>query len=531
MVQRLRPRGPSPLSSRTAASATARSTDRWSARGIASVALPGALVLILATVIAVRTPLWRDEIASLSFAQLPLPDLLSAVGHVDAVLAPYYLLSSAGQAVLPGAVGLRLPSVLAAALTATVVAVIARRWWGDAAALAAGLMVGLNPLSLQLAATGRPYALATLFVALALLAMTTATGPRGARRGDVLRWAGYAAAVAAAGLMHLFALLALPAFAVLAASRRALGRWLLASAAAVAVVVPVALLAASQSAQVAWIPRPDARSAAGSLASTLTYRREGAFERPELVAVAILLVVAVVTVTLTLRMPRPARARELALLACSLTLACGPWAILLAISVTATPYLRTTYLAPGVIGWGLLVGAAAARLGTWQSGRSAVRRAVAIVVVAAPIVSAAVFSAPVLAQEWRVDDFPGLAQRLSGEVAAGDTLLVVQLYNEVGVASGVARAGGDEGWVSALQSDLTTGTQPVISVRRVDSVDPLHTTASGDGDAERAWVVYTRGAFTPDEARRALADSGCGDASLAPEESFGILRLIPAGCP
>ncbi|MFC8616858.1 glycosyltransferase family 39 protein [Micromonospora purpureochromogenes] len=152
---------------------------------------------------------WRDELATWSAATRPLGDLLRLTGTVDAATGPYYLLMH-GWVRLFGdsATALRLPSALAMAGAAGLTAVLGRWLLGTRAGLLAGLLFAVLPGTSRYAQEARPYALASLFAVLATLLLVAAL-----RRPVWIRWAGYAAAVAALGLTHLLALTLLAAHA------------------------------------------------------------------------------------------------------------------------------------------------------------------------------------------------------------------------------------------------------------------------------------------------------------------------------
>jgi mannosyltransferase len=79
--------------------------------------------------------LWRDELASWSAATRTLPQLWAMVHSIDAVLGLYYLGLHLWMVVFgDSATAMRLPSVIAMAAAAGVVALIGRRGGGSAAA-------------------------------------------------------------------------------------------------------------------------------------------------------------------------------------------------------------------------------------------------------------------------------------------------------------------------------------------------------------------------------------------------------------
>ncbi|MET0422783.1 MAG: hypothetical protein ABW046_02840, partial [Actinoplanes sp.] len=83
---------------------------------------------------AARPDPWRDELASWSAAIRTVPEILELGRHIDGVLVPYYLLLHYWIGWFGDSpVALRTPSMLAMTATAGVVALLARRFWGDTA--------------------------------------------------------------------------------------------------------------------------------------------------------------------------------------------------------------------------------------------------------------------------------------------------------------------------------------------------------------------------------------------------------------
>ncbi|MFG1676479.1 glycosyltransferase family 39 protein [Micromonospora sp. NPDC049282] len=248
-------------------------------------AVPGLLTLALTLVGLGHAQLWRDELATWSAATRPLPDLGRLTRTIDAATGPYYLLMH-GWTTLAGTspTALRLPSALAMAAAAALTARLGARLVGDRAGLLAGLLFAVLPATSRYGQEARPYALATLLAVLATLLLVEALS-RPSRR----RWAGYAIAVAALGLLHLIALTLLAAHAVavlLTAARgpaaagpdssdpgrRVLARWLLALVPAVVLVTPLALVARGQRGrQLDWVDParlPDLAALPGGLAQS-----------------------------------------------------------------------------------------------------------------------------------------------------------------------------------------------------------------------------------------------------------------------
>jgi mannosyltransferase len=218
-------------------------------------AVPGLLTLVVTLAGIGHAQPWRDELATWSAATRPVPDLLRLAGTIDAATGPYYLLMH-GWTALSGTspTALRLPSALAMAGAAALTAQLGARLVGARAGLLAGLLLAVLPATSRYGQEARPYAPATLFAVLATLLLVGAL-----HRPSWRRWAGYAVAVAALGLLHLIALTLLAAHAlvvVLAAvrDRGLLWRWLVALLPATVLVVPLVLVAGGQRGrQLDWV--------------------------------------------------------------------------------------------------------------------------------------------------------------------------------------------------------------------------------------------------------------------------------------
>jgi 4-amino-4-deoxy-L-arabinose transferase-like glycosyltransferase len=415
-----------------------------------------------------------------------------------------------------------------------IVTILAQRWWGAVPGLVAGVILITNPLFQQMASTARSYAIATFFIALAAFLLD-----RALRRGGVLSWIYYGLAVAAAGYAHLFALLGVPAlivFTIGAGKRRTLTA-LLTTVVAGLLVLPVVFGAFSQRGQVSWILRPTARSGLGAFASALVNRSEDRLDSLEAVALVVTVVVLVAGVVLTLLMARsPERTVEVRRMALALVLAFGPWLILFIESLVSTPFLRTYYLTPSLVGVALAFGATSARLR--DLARSTLRRR-RFIAVASVVAILAVIAVPVgrsaleLTAPWRIDNFPGLAASLSRVVRPGDVIVFVQPFAETGVDAGSANALGDTRFLSQTIDRVTNGTQPVLDVRRVTGIDPVTSVPIESAPAgATVWIVNTRGAYT-DADSRALAKRGIACAApsrLKQSGAFGLMRLQRVQC-
>lgn len=206
---------------------------------------------------------WRDEAATWQVAGRSPGEIWHLLGNVDAVHGLYYLLMHVLFEVFGASTTtLRLPSVLAMAGAAACVALIGRRLAGFWAGLGGGTALALLPAVQFQLQEGRAYALVAGGAGLSTLLLVSLLAPRapgtGPGRRAWPRWTAYGAVVLVCALLNWFSLLVLPAHAVtlwwVRAGRRDLGRWLLASAAAVTGALPLILFSRTQSGQVSWIP-------------------------------------------------------------------------------------------------------------------------------------------------------------------------------------------------------------------------------------------------------------------------------------
>ncbi|WP_177319570.1 glycosyltransferase family 39 protein [Actinoplanes philippinensis] len=148
-----------------------------------------------------------------------------------------------------GTFALRLPSLIAVILTAVIVTDLGRRAAGDTVGLLAGLLWAVLPVVSRYGQEARPYAIAMLFAALALLALIRLLDRPGAGRA-----AAYAAALAATGVLHPLSGLLVAAGHALA-GHRAWRAWLPAATIGSLPAVALLLYATRQTAQISWISR------------------------------------------------------------------------------------------------------------------------------------------------------------------------------------------------------------------------------------------------------------------------------------
>jgi len=208
--------------------------------------------------------------------------LIGLLTHVDVVHGAYYMLMWVVVR-LGGTSELvtRLPSALAMAVAAALIAAIGKRVVSPQAGLAAGLVFAIVPSTSLYAQNARPDALAVALAAGAtyLLLRVLETG------GTSRRWLiGYAACLTVLGLIFILALFLAAAHAVtvgMAAAReqdrrarRALVlRWLAAVGSAIVLLSPLLWLSYAERAQIYWIKPPNLhvfRQLAAAVAPVLT---------------------------------------------------------------------------------------------------------------------------------------------------------------------------------------------------------------------------------------------------------------------
>lgn len=506
----------------------------------AAVLVPSIVALALGLQRSFRLPLWRDEYATALFAQLPIDDLLGSLQHVDAVTGPYYLLAHATAPVLGHGVGLRALSLAAFAAGAAVVAGLALRWWGPLAAAAAGLAFASNGAMLAASVQARPYAMAVLFVALAVLTaeIAAATGRRWA-------WIGYAVTASAAVAMHVLALPAVMLTGLLLWRRPAPGRAAIAwwcGATAIPVVVAIALLVPGieHRGQLGWMSDPTLRTALADLARAagVSLQREVVFD-----GIALILLAATAALAILAAVRRPAARRALPAASAATTaaavrpvvfstaLAFAPWVLLLAASWLVTPVLAERYISWSAIGASLVVAAAvhAAQTAPRRLAVSAGALAGVVLVTSVAMATERVWNLPP-----RGDDLPAAVDLLERDAAPGDLLVVQQRYYEGGVAYGFSESAADAEHMADVFERQPDGGQPLLDVRRITGTDPLRSAADAGAAADGA-TVWLVGLLKPaDPALDATLDpslAAClAEADPTSYERFGALHVYRIAC-
>lgn len=227
-----------------AAGATDRPERRW--RGPVAVGL-GATVL--AATWSWSVSLWSDEVATVSAATRSLHDLDRLLGHIDAVHGAYYLLMHLWVGWFGASpFALRLPSALAVGAAAAGVHVLVRRLADSRTALTAALTFAVLPRVTWAGIEARPFALS-----IALAVWLTVVLHVAVTRRSWPAYAGYAGLLALAAAINLYVVLLVAAHGVTllarAPTRRAVGRFVVAAVAGLAIASPVVLAAGAQGGQ------------------------------------------------------------------------------------------------------------------------------------------------------------------------------------------------------------------------------------------------------------------------------------------
>ncbi|GKQ33961.1 glycosyltransferase family 39 protein [Streptomyces sp. A012304] len=304
--------------------------------------------------------LGRDELVTWDMVNRDTGRIFATLDNVDAVHGAYYLLMHLWVELFgDSVVSLRLPTVLAMAAAASVVALVGDRLFGYRAGILAGILFALVPAVSRYGQEARGYALVVCAVALAtLLLLRVLDHPRGP-----WRWAGYTLALTVVGLLHLIALSVVLAHVCLLAAAARRDRSLawksvLALLAVAGCVAPVLLLGRSQAGrQLYWVPEPDAWA-------LFTLTRD-AFA-------SVLCAGALIALALLARSPRRA----------GLVL-CGAWALLPPVLVWLAShgevsYFRHVYVLFTLPAWALLAGAGLAAATRSPKGAAVVVVALAV---------------------------------------------------------------------------------------------------------------------------------------------------------
>ncbi|MEU9479749.1 glycosyltransferase family 39 protein [Streptomyces sp. NPDC048191] len=421
-----------------------------------------------------RGGMWRDEAVSFQVGRRTVPQIWALLHGVDAVHGLYYLLAHAVLTVHPGEVGLRLPSVGAAAVTAGLVAALGTRLARPRVGLWAGLLYAVAPMAGHYAQEGRSYALVAAGATAATLLLV-----RAVRGGSPGSWAAYGAVLGLTCWLHEFAVLLLCAHAAslaLARVGRAWRGWACAAAGVAASLVPMVLVSRGQSAQVAWLRRPTAVTAEELLRGFLG-PSQGVY------AVCLALALAGSAAILGQR-------GELTLAGVALPLTVVPPAVLMAAS-QVSPLFVDRYVLYALSGAPLLVAAGAERVaglvGRLRLPSSLPPRLVTLAGVLA-VVLAFLHQLPLLRADrdpgTRPDDLAAASRAVARETAPGDAVLFLPAHvrNVALTYPGAFRGTRD---VALVKGAAASGT---LYGREAGPREMRHRLAR----LERVWVVADR---------------------------------------
>ena len=169
----------------------------WFRTPVAVSLIPGILAFVARLYGLSDKPLWLDEVITHVRANLPISDLIASSLH-NKHFPTYFFLASAFDAPIIDEWMLRLPSVIFGVVTVMLVAMVATEIKTPRAGLAAGTLMALAPLDVQLGQEARPYTLACCLVMLALWGLariarqSAITFPSSGRSKDErVSWAAY----------------------------------------------------------------------------------------------------------------------------------------------------------------------------------------------------------------------------------------------------------------------------------------------------------------------------------------------------
>jgi mannosyltransferase len=370
--------------------------------------------------------LFLDESVSSTLATAPWHRFTDVVTHREANMALYYLLLRGWVVFGHSEIALRTLSVIFAVGALWVVIMLARSLFGRRAALLAGLLLAVNPLSVQFAQDVRGYSLALLLVSASCFFFV-----RGMQRMDnpsPFCWTAYTVVTALAAYSNFWAAL-VPvgqalSLAFLPPGRIPWRRIITSAVALVVLLVPLGLLIEStDSAGVNW--------AAGSSAGRLFTHIRSSVPHAVLDLVVLIGAVAVVAIVVFARRRAPfgelfARQWSVCFTACWLVV---PVAAVVMLSLVDRPLLVVRYLmvslpaAVLLLAWVIDRAASLAR-----RGALALAVALLVVVVGASAVGAA---------QWYANggpqDFRSVVGYIADRAQPGDGILVFAPYERIPV--------------------------------------------------------------------------------------------------
>jgi len=207
-----------------------------------------------------RPSLWADEVATVAAANRPIGALLHMLTTIDAVHGSYYLLIHAlGHLIGFSPFSLRLPSALAVAATAVMIALIARKISGERLAWFALVISAVLPRLVWAATEARSYGIDALLTTVMLWLFLTLLDPN--RTKSRWLWVAYTAVVALDTHFFVYSILVsgTQGLWLLLRQRKHAGlhifrRWLLAQGIALGVSGYLITWVLMEQGQVGWLP-------------------------------------------------------------------------------------------------------------------------------------------------------------------------------------------------------------------------------------------------------------------------------------
>jgi uncharacterized membrane protein len=443
--------------------------------------------------------LFLDESVSASLATAPWHRFANVVSHREANMALYYLLLRGWVVFGHSEIALRSLSVLLAVGSLWVVIMLTRELFGRRIALAAGILLAVNPLYVQFAQDVRGYALALLLVSASCYFFVRGIGLRSP--APRLCWTAYTVVTALAAYSNFWAAL-VPlgqalSLAFLPPGRIPWRRLLTAAAALAVLLIPLGLLIQStDSAGVNW--------AAGSSAGHLFTRIRSSVPHAAIDFLVFAATVAVVLVLVLLRRRREigdffARQWSVFFTACWLVV---PVAAVVMLSLVDRPLFVVRYLMVSLPPALMLVAVGIARAASLARRRAtAVALTLLIVVVVASLVGVAQWYS-----QGGPQDFRSAVTYIADRAEPGDGMLIYAPYERVPVE-----------WYMAGQPAARAKVHPVYPAKAW-GVDPLYFDGSVSlrpSDVARTAPNYGRIWFVSATADQKLYSSGASSIEKA----------------
>jgi len=195
---------------------------------------------------------WLDEAATAHIISYPISDMARLWERTDAVYAPYYVFMHFWIKVVGVTpFTLRLPSLLAVGVGTAAMAITGRTVGGPRAQLLYGLCFALLPRTTAMGIEARPYAMSSMFMALALTAVVKLR-----LMPSVSKWLLLGVAMVGAVASQFFSALPIVGMvlaAIVQFSARSRVLLIVTSGLSALVCLPLAKVAVSQQNQVSWI--------------------------------------------------------------------------------------------------------------------------------------------------------------------------------------------------------------------------------------------------------------------------------------